>query len=409
MTNPQNDIPNSKPASKNTMYKANIYEDEIDLIDYLNILWKRKYFIVLSSVLPTLLLGLILFFSPIDYRATFTYDIVPKKTDYKKLLEKFSSAENWDELTAKLEEDKFSERDRRILLDRFYSAENLGILAAKLEENGFNEYAQGISKAKIQLEISDTFLTMTVIGRSQEDMQRISSIVRNNFERVLPVSSVKQELNSDIARLKIDMVAIEENKFNLELELERKRSTLTKLKDLEPVDSNRIPGGIILHFDNVSENSEYLPIAYQIQATDANIINIEETIKANQRKYKYYKDLLSLNEKLFDEVKDKTSSFYDIWEFHSFLTRMASDCKDEELIHYLNAYMKKIENAIFANTPIVEKPMIYSVPKGSLRKTGIAFVALLMITTFGAFLLEAVQKSRKPGSVKASGSDGQTR
>jgi hypothetical protein len=71
---------------------------------------------------------------------------------------------------------------------------------------------------------------------------------------------------------------------------------------------------------------------------------------------------------------------------------------EEELMHYLNAYIKKIENAISANTPIVEEPRIYSVPKGSLKKTVIVFVALLMITTFGAFLLEAVRKSGGPGS-----------
>lgn len=394
MTSQQNDNPNDKKAVKNTKHKANINEDEIDLIDYLNILWKRKYFIILSSVLPALVWGLILLLSPRDYKVTFTYDIGPEQNNYKKLLGNFSSAESVDVITAQLEADKFSERDRRLLLDSFYSTENLSKLATKLKENGFDEYAQGISKAKIQLDISDTLLTMTVVGRSREDMQKISSIIRNNFEKILPLSSIKQELRRNIAKIKSDMIAIEENKFGLQLELERKKSILSKLKDLDSANSYKTTDGLILHFDNVSNNREYLPITYQIQAIDVNIINIEETVKVNQRKYNYYQDLLSLNEKLFNKAKSETSSFYDIWDFHSFLISMVSDCTDEELIYYLNAYIKKIENAICVNTPIVEKPTISSVPKGNLRKISIVFVALLMITTFGAFLSEAVQKNR---------------
>ena len=48
MPNPKNDIPNKQSVSKNIMEKVYSYDDEIDLIDYFRVFWKRKYFIFLS-------------------------------------------------------------------------------------------------------------------------------------------------------------------------------------------------------------------------------------------------------------------------------------------------------------------------------------------------------------------------
>ncbi len=48
-------------------------EDEIDLMDYFVLFWRHKYFIIAGSILPTLIIGLVLFFSPRDYRLTYTY------------------------------------------------------------------------------------------------------------------------------------------------------------------------------------------------------------------------------------------------------------------------------------------------------------------------------------------------
>ena len=80
------------------------------------------------------------------------------------------------------------------------------------------------------------------------------------------------------------------------------------------------------------------------------------------------------------------------------MTNIASDYEDEELIGYLNAYIKKIENTISTNIPIVEEPRIYLIPKSSVNKTVIVFAVLLMITTFAAFLLEGIQKGQAQAS-----------
>ena len=181
MPNPKNDIPNKQSVSKNIKEKVDTYEDEIDLMDYFRIVWKRKYFIVLGSVLPALIVFLFIHFSPRDYRLTFLYDI------------------------------SLTEKNYKTLLDKFYSAENLGKIAAKLKENGLNEYWQGIVESNVKLEVSPsyfktdaakltnvenlqkmqevtgTLLSMTVTGRPRSDMQKTSSIIRDNSEKILSI------------------------------------------------------------------------------------------------------------------------------------------------------------------------------------------------------------------------------
>ena len=397
MASSKNEIPKNQSVPKSIMGKVDTFEDEIDLIDYFKVLWKWKYFIFLFAALPTLIFFSIFNYSPKDYTITYLYDSWLDKEPSKLLSSEFESIKDLYQLSVQSAE-KLLEKNRRILLDRFYSEENLDKLAARLRENSFDKYAQGISKTQIQLEITNLLLTLTIIGSPEQDMQRISSIVRDDFEKVIPIYAVREELSNVIAGFKAQMADIKDNSFSLELELERKRAILKKMKNLQPSDPNKIPGGIILQIDNISQNSEYLPLAYQIQAIDANIITIEENINANQKKYDYYKNLISLNDKLFEEIKTKTSSYYTIQEFHSFLTNMMGDYTEKELADYLNAYTKRIENMISINTPVIEKPSVYPVAKSAVKKSAVSFAALLMIASFIAFLLEAVQQRQAPTS-----------
>ena len=397
MASSKNEIPKNQSVPKSIMGKVDTFEDEIDLIDYFKVLWKWKYFIFLFAALPTLIFFSIFNYSPKDYTITYIYDTWLDKEASKMLSGEFNGIKNSYQ-TQELSGDKLLEKNSRILLDRFYSEENLDKLAARLRENSFDKYAQGISKTQIQLEITNLLLTLTIIGSPEQDMQRISSIVRDDFEKVIPIYAVREELSNVIAGFKAQMADIKDNSFSLELELERKRAILKKMKNLQPSDPNKIPGGIILQIDNISQNSEYLPLAYQIQAIDANIITIEENINANQKKYNYYKNLISLNDKLFEEIKTKTSSYYTIQEFHSFLTNMMGDYTEKELADYLNAYTKRIENMISINTPVIEKPSVYPVAKSAVKKSAVSFAALLMIASFIAFLLEAVQQRQAPTS-----------
>ena len=108
---------------------------------------------------------------------------------------------------------------------------------------------------------------------------------------------------------------------------------------------------------------------------------------------------MSLNERIVGEIENQASSYYTVQQFHSWLTDIVSEYEDKELAGYLNAYIKRIENVISTKTPVVEKPSVNPVPKGSAkRRSATVFVLFLIMTTFAAFLFEAVQKRKKPTS-----------
>ena len=397
MAGSHNDIPNSRPVPENVRRDANTREDEINLIDYVRILWKRKRLILLGSILPALAFGLVIFFLPRDYKTTYTYDMGLNEKEYKTLLDKFYGGENLDRVISKLEENglnKFARKIAKATVDKL-KAKFIGFeVSPSFFETMETFKMEDVREIEEIQRARGTLLAMIITGRPQKDMATISSVVRDNFEKIIPMYSVKQRLNTTIIGLKSDMAAIEENRYTLELDLAKKRAILTKLRDLKPGESGQIASDIILQFGNVAGNSAFLPLAYQVQAVESTIIDLEENIKANEQKYAYYSSLLSLNQRLFDEVKKEESPYYTIQQYHPFLTNILNDYEDKELVDYLNAYIKKIENSMSANIPIMEVPKVYPVPKGTVKKSAIVLAIFIIVTTFAAFLLEAAERSR---------------
>lgn len=395
MENLQSDIQCSQSKQANPQGKGRI-EDEVNLIDYFRIFWKRKWFILLVSVLPALAVGLALYFWPRDYRIAYTYNI------------------------------ELGEKDFRILEDTFYSTENLEKLVEKLREAGSDEYAGKLARTKTAAglkkcvcfgvlpsyfdaivpskaknlkeirtfqEVRGSLLIMRIGAKTGERIRKTASVFRKNFEQIIPLYSEKEELNNKIIQLKEDMACIEETRYALDLQLDREKSTLEKLKASGSEGSSRLPSEVVLQFDS-ADNSAYLPLPYQIQAAETRTIELEGQIRANKEMYSYYADLLTLNEELLGYVNNIMPSYYTLEQFHSFLTDTLVQSKKNELSDYLRAYIKRIENKMSNVIPLVEKPRIYSVAKGTVKTSGIVFVIALMISIFAAFLLEGLKKSR---------------
>jgi len=422
MEGSQNNISNNQPISKNVREETNIYEDEINLIDYFRILWKRKWFILLASIIPTLIVGLIIFFLPRDCTITYTYDV---KDQYRDQYREQYRDQYGEQTTMDVSSWNLDEKNYNVLLNRFYSKENLSRVIAKLQRGGFSEYAESISSAGgakdleklVKFEalppyidlagVKETdptmleqirqlralLLNVTIIGSPKKDISKISSVIRDNLENIIPVYLIAEQLNVAIREFRAKMADIEKNRFALQLALRKSNSILAKLKDVKTEALSQIGSDIMLQFD-VGGRSEYLPIECQIQTAEAGVIQLEETIKDNEKKYKYYKDLLSLNKRLLAGTKDKMIADYTIQQFHSYLIELAKGIEQEELKDYLSSYIKGVESRIAMSTPIVENPSIYAVSKGTVKKSGIVFAIALMLSVFAAFLLEGLKKSQ---------------
>ena len=419
MPDSQNDNSKSQLVPTNVQQETNIYKDEINLIDYFRVFWKRKYLILLGSVLPALIVGLVFFFSPRNYKVIYVYDVRDDVRDDVRgdvRGDIRDDVSNWN----------LNEKNYNILINRFYSEENLNKIINKLRENGLNEYAElirnagngidalknllkfepvpsytDLSEIKVtdpeQLEqiqkLTAQLLNMTIVGKPKEDLLKIASVIRSNLENVIPAYMIQERLSANIRTYKTMMADIESNKFSLELTFKKNKSTLEKLKSIKTQTPDKIESDIILQFD-VGGRSEYLPIEYQIQTAESRIIQLEETIKENEEKYKYYKNLQALNEKLSAELKNNISSYYTIQQFHSFLTELIGSYEAEELKDYLSSYTKRIENRIAANVPVTENPSIHTISKGTVKKSAIVFAIALILSMFVAFLLEGLKKSQ---------------
>jgi len=398
MASSQQDVPSSQPVTQGTYKEAGVYEDEINLIDYLNVLWKHKFLILLGSVLPTFIVGLILFISTGKYKIAYVYDI-----------------SRWG----------LDEKNYNVLVEQFYSHDNINQILDELQKNGVADYVRLISKAKsreglkkfVDIEVLPLYsslpkekrtdpnqleplrqskaslLKLTVIGTLKNDVPKISLVIRNSLENVMPVYFVQEQLNAISWECRARMADIEENRFNTELALRTNKSTLAKLRNVKAGIPSDTPGGLVLQFD-ISNNSEYLPIERQIQAAESKAIQLEEQIVAEEEKYKYYGNLLALNQKLLAELKNRTLSHHTIQQFQAFVSGLPDSYNNKELKDYLNLLIKKFDNIISVSAPITEKPEVYPVGKGTVKKTAVVFVISLMISVFAAFLLEGLKKSQ---------------
>jgi len=382
-------------------------KDEINLIDYFLVLWKRKWFILIGSIVPMLIIGSIIYFLPRDYTTTYTYDVTDQTT---------MDVSNWN----------LNEKNYDVLLSRFYSEENLNRIINKLRENDLNKYAESVNAARNNLDdlkdllkfepmpsyidfpklkITDSkqleqlwdltaqLLNMTIIGKPKDDLPKIVCVIRENFESVVPVYMIYEQLSTDVRTYKTRMADIESNRFSIELSLKANRSALERLKNMKVQASGKTEKNIILQFD-IGDKSKYLPLEYQIQAVESDVVELEKQVKINEGKYNYYEGLLALTKKLSAELDANISSYYTIQQFHLFLTKLTGCYKSAELNDYLASYIKRIENRISVSAPVSENPKISLIAKGTAKKSAIVFVIALMISVFASFLLEGLKKSQ---------------
>jgi len=398
MASSQQNVPSSQPVTQGSYKEAGIYEDEINLIDYLNVLRKHKFLILLGSVLPAFIVGLILFISLGKYKITYVYDI-----------------SRWG----------LDEKNYNVLVEQFYSEENINQIADELQKKGAANYTKLISKTGsredlkkfVDIEVLPPFLDLskekitdpgqleqlrqskalllklTVIGTPKNDVPEISLAIRNSLENVMPVYLVQEQLNAALWECRAGMADVEENRFDRELTLRTNKSILAKLKNIKAGISGENQGGLILQF-NISNNSEYLPVERQIQAAESKTIQLEEQIAAEEEKYKYYGNLSALNQKLLAEIKNYALSQYTVQQFQAFMSGLPDSYNDKELKDYLNLLIKKIDNRISTSAPITARPEVYPVGKGTVKKSAIVFMISLIISVFAAFLLEGLKKSQ---------------
>ena len=369
-------------------------DDEIDLIDYVFILLKHKTLIVLGALIPTLVAGFVLFVMPRRHSLSYTYLMEMSETDLKSLEDKFYSAENIQRLVEDLRGQGIADYAEALSSANTVAAIRK-LVRFEIAPALFDTQVRNFSEAREKLDTRGNLLLMHVTYDSTDNLQNIAAILRHNFEQVIPLYLEKNQLITTISRFKDEMAGIEENRFVLNLELQRKKSTLEKLKTSIPAGAEYLSGNIMLQLDVTNSGSDYLPLPYQLQAIQTQLVNLEEEIRFNTEKYNYYTDLLALFETVLNRLNDIKQQRQTLKQFHSFLTDVITDYAEEASAQdRLAAYIKRIENSMASAVPIVENPAIYGEARETVKKTGLVFIASFVLSLIGAFLREGVQQKK---------------
>lgn len=415
----QGEIAKNQPVGTSSEQSSHS-EEEIDLADYLRVLWKRKFLVLLGSILPALAVGLIVLVLPREFEVTYVYDVDRPALDVEERdVDEAGGRDPYPRLAWNLDQKRLS-----MLLDKYYSNENVAKIIDKLAEKGLNRYAGLVSKVQAreglqELVAFDVFppypdtsrakavdpallqqfrrfkaqlLKMTVRARNSGEIHSIASVIKDNFESVVPVYSVAGAIDNTVRLCKSRMADIEENRFSLGLDLSTTISILEKLRKVQSATPSGTEGSVVLQF-NVGNKNEYLPLGYQIQAAESKSVALEEEIRAGDERYGYLKDVLMLNEKFSAELASRASSHYTIHDFCSFLTDLAGDCEDKELKDYLSSYIKRLENRISASKSVIERPRINAIPKKIAKKSAVVLAICFLISIFAAFLSASFERS----------------
>jgi hypothetical protein len=385
---------------------------------FLHLLWRRRLLIAAGSLLPALLAAMLLFLWPRKYTATFVYEHLVRESEYNVLVRRFYSLENLDKIVGQLREKGLPACAQGLLDCRSEgSLEKLIRLTASPAYPKRLQTTDPATSEKISA-FQASLLSIQITGRSRQEVETIAAVVTGNFERVLPLYVIRNDLKETMRRLEAMAADIENNRFMLDLDLRGEQARLEKLKALEggqtssvwnseirdsnvPSEDSRAagPGGegghaemnqdrIVLQFTDVKGSREFLPLPYQVRAVQSKIVDLQETIRGSEDRYTYYVGVLELIHKLRDQIEKSILTQYAVQQFLDFVGEQLLACKDEAQADYLRAYVRRTENLVFVSTRAGENPVIYPVSKHLAGMSLLVFIASMMATTFVAVTLE---------------------
>jgi hypothetical protein len=364
-----------------------VSHQESALLNYLCLLRRHKALILGGSLAPALLVVLVLYLWPRRYTATFVYERPLTESEYSVLLQRFYSRENLDKIIGRLQEKGLVGYAARLQAQPEQAFAKLVRFEVEPPYPKRLQTTDPATSERISA-FQALLLFIQITADSQQEVSGVADVVTSNFESVLPVYEVRKTIKDSIQRFKTRAAEIEDSQFNRMLDLEREKASLEKLQGLGEDASNAPAGEVILQFTDVQSSREFLPLSYQLRAVQSKIIDLQETVATDARRYNYYLQVLDLNNRLLRKVEESLLTYYTVQQFLEFLGGELLSCEDEGVSDYLKSYIRTTENLILINTRAGERPMVCPVPKYVARSGVLTLIVCLMVAVFAAVLLE---------------------
>jgi len=370
------------------------------ILGYLGLLWRRRFLIVFGSLVPALAVGAILHYWPSQYKATFVYERPLTESQYNVLLRRFYSSENLGKIVGRLEAVGLTS-----YAERLGSQETERSLQRLIGFSVWPEYpkrllttdpttSERISNFEAQL------LHIDITADSKETVAKAAAVITDNIESVLPVYEIRNGVHESIRKYTGLVAEIDESRYTLTLDLQQEQAKLEKLMALGDDVAEGATGDITLQFADVQASREFLPLPYQRRAVQSKIIDVQEKLNSDKKKYTYYNGVLKLNAQMLEEIEGGILTYYTVEQFLGFLgAKLLDHQKDQDssLSDYLKSYIHKTQNLVLANTRAGESPVVYPLPKRLVSRAALTLVVFLMVTTFAAVLLEYRSEHRRGG------------
>lgn len=396
MQNQQNNIPPQPHYHE---------EDEIDLMELIFTLWKRKIFIILFTLIPTLLLGAYFYLndSP-SYKVT-SYLNNPGRvvinqesfrTNQENLKGNQESFTPKGKLSIKYKDGIYlnqynllknilnSNKFKKQLNKNLSKNKNLKNLAneIKLSSSPRIEKFKNISKNEGK---AYTTINQLKITRNYSD-EKLGGKANNLIIKTLLSNYINHTLSDKISKLlNITKNKISEYKVS-KLSLKNELSSLEKrLKKLKSINKNKDQkqeqsiSSSMLRF-NLNNNSNYLPINEQIEMLNSKIVKYESQLDTYQNKIQNYRSLEKQLTQLSKKDKDVT------------LAKLNKKIENSE-----SSFAKIILNRLGTNISALKdnfSEIRTSITKKESKlklKLAITLIIFFIISILIAFLLEGIK------------------
>jgi len=397
MTEPQQIAPTEDTASTRPDIGAAPPPQDPAGLRHVRLLWKHRFLILVGSLLPAALLACVVQAWPRRYTTTFVYERPLMESEYNVLLRRFYSSENLDKIAGRLREEgangyatKLEGTETEQALEKLIRFRVSPAYPTRLQTTDPTT-SEDISKFKAQL------LSIEIAGDSDDNMRAVSEVITANFENVLPIYDIRNDLIESIQEFEELAAKIADNRFTMTVELQKETTRLEKLASLADAPAETAQSNVVLQFTEVAESREFLPLPLQRNAVQAKIIDLQETLSSDEEVYRYYLKVLELNGRLLSEIEGKLLVYYTVPEFLAFLNEQLQACQDNTLVDYLRSYIRKTQSLTLVNTRAGEQPIVYPVAKHVLKRGVLALIVSLMIMIFIAVVLEYGQERRRQG------------
>ncbi len=395
MTESQQTAPTANTDNPRTDTLTAHRPQEPGVLRYAQLLWKRRFMILLGSLLPAVGLAFAIHAWPVEYTTTFVYERPLMESEYNVLLRRFYSSENLDKIVSRLREKGITEYAAKLenteteqALERLIRFSVSPAYPTRLQSTDPTT-SEDISKFKAQL------LSIEIVGDSKDDMAAVSEAITTNFENVLPIYDIRNDLKESIRDIEELAAEIADSRFSMTVELQKEKTRLEKLSSLAKAPSETAQSNVVLQFTEVAESREFLPLPLQRDAVQSKIIDLQETLSSDEEMYSHYLKVLTLNGRLLSEIEGSLLVYYTVPEFLSFLNEQLQACDENVMIDYLKSYIRKTRGLTLVNTHAGEQPIVYPVPKHVVKRGVLALIVFLMIMTFIAVVLEYGQERRQ--------------